>query len=238
MIGIIPAAGFGTRINLPYPKELLPISVRNGRVLTVIESNLMQLAYAGISEAVIVVRPEKQIIKDYLGEYLHGVRISYVNQTTHVSREGLPDAVYNAVRSLRTGQDLYVMLMGDVFFTPISVVKDLVTAMKASSWVMAGVSTWITDQPHRFGIVSHEDRKVTGIVDKPDIGGLHPMWGAVAFRTEFIPFLRDERETMSNTLHRAATSRKDGVIACQVLGEYLDLGTPESFVDGFKRVNK
>lgn len=233
VIGIVPAAGYGTRLGgLPYPKELLPITVSGKQLLTVLESNLVQLAEAGVSEAVIVIRPHKAIIREYLGDRRFGLTLHYVEQKEQLSKEGLPDAVASAFYRA----DLYFMLMGDVYFTASGMVRELRQAMEQRRNALAGVLTWPTDEPHRFGIVQQQDGRITSVVDKP-VAAEAPalMWGAVAFRPGFWPFVKGERETFSKALHRAAQDFP--VISVPASGKYLDLGTPTSFAQGFTLVN-
>jgi len=231
VVGILPAAGFGTRLGAPFPKELLPVAEHEGKLLTVLESNILQLANAGVEQAVIVIRPEKQVIKDYLGFEKFGVHLSYVHQKTMLSKEGLPDAVVSAF----TRADLCVMLMGDVYFTDPKVVKQLLDAMDARRKAVAGVSTWHTDQASRFGIVDSANRWVRGVVDKPQDRKLGWHWGAVAFRFGFWPVLFQERDSFSHALDQAARSDPEAVLAEAAPGQYFDLGTPHAYLSAVRR---
>lgn len=235
IIGIIPAAGRGVRAQLPYPKELLPVKAENGRIITVIEGAIQQLANADIGEAIIVLRPEKQMIADYLGNHRFGVNLVYTYQQTMNSREGLPDAV---LAGRITQDDLYVMLMGDVYFTFPYVVRHLVQDMPIGAkfdWI-ASVATWYTEEPQRFGIVQHEDRLITSVQDKPQsLSGLHEHWGAVAFTSAFWKYLEVERDTFSNTLHVAAQDERISTLLMP--RSYLDFGTPEAIIDNIKVAN-
>lgn len=230
MTGIIPAAGKGTRLGLPYPKELLPIALYEDRMLTVLESNILQMTSAGITNITIVLRPEKDIIRRYLGDFAWGADLFYVYQETNLTTEGLPDAV----RAAHTRSDLCVMLMGDVYFTEPGVVSKLVQAMNVRKNAVVGVGTWITDQPQRFGIVDSEAGWVKSIVDKPDLTGWRDMWGCVAFRYGFWPYVFTETQTLSRAMDRMA--RRGPVLSVQMPGQYLDLGTPQSYLGGVSLV--
>lgn len=232
-IGIIPAAGRGTRAGgLPYPKELLPVKAQDGRVLTVIEGCIQQLANAEIGEAAIVIRPEKQVIADYLGNERFGVNLRYFEQTTMNSREGLPDAVW---AGRMVGPSLYVMLMGDVYFTGAYTVADLVDAMDDYPQAVAGVASWVTYEPHRFGIIQHSGKRIISVKDKPQGLTVGEHWGAVAFHGELWRYIESETETFSNVLHRAA--QDNIIISTAAEGQYLDYGTPEAIIDNIKVAN-
>lgn len=234
MIGIIPAAGRGTRTGgLPYPKELLPVKAHDGKVMTVIEGAILQLANAEIPRAVIVIRPEKYVIADYLGNQRFGVNLTYVFQETMNSREGLPDAVL-AGRVVR--DDLYVMLMGDTYFTSSYVAQSLIQEMKIHDDAVAGIGTWFTFEPERFGIVHHEGAYVLSVEDKPKhLSGAYEHWGIAAFRSGFWKYLECEKNTFSNALSEAAS--RDEVVCELMCGRYLDFGTPEAIIDNIKVAN-
>ena len=231
-IGIIPAAGRGVRAQLPYPKELLPVKAHDGKILTVIEGAILQLANAEIPRAVIAIRPEKYVIADYLGNQRFGVNLTYVFQETMNSREGLPDAVLAG----RIGaDDLTVMLMGDVYFTDPDVVRCLAIGMQYHINCVAGVSLWRTKEPHRFGIVEYSANRVSRVIDKPNVSGWREHWGAVAFRHGLCQYIESETETFSNTLNRAATD--NNVLCIPAQGDYLDYGTPEAIINNIKVAN-
>lgn len=239
VIGILPAAGLGTRLGLPFAKELLPIKSHWDALnykqvaVTVLETSLEQLSAAGVEEAVVVIRPEKQMICEYLKNRRRGVNIRYVEQKTMYSREGLPDAIM-AAYDIAKDYDLCVMLMPDVYFTDEMVVVDLLAALTERSDAIGAVSTWLTVEPWRFGVVNSINWEVTSVVDKPDANKPMYHWGAVAFRPAFWPYILEEQQTLSNALNRAAVK---GLLAVPARGEYLDLGLPQSYLDAVARVN-
>lgn len=232
MIGIIPAAGRGTRSHIPYPKELLPIKAENDRIVTVIEGALQQLANAEVDRAIIVIRPEKQVIADYLGNHRFGVELIYREQNTMHSREGLPDAVMAGVNL----DDISIMIMGDTYFTAPYAVRDTLGALEKFPKAVASVGTWFTDQPERFGIVTHHKQEVISVEDKPkNLIGRYEHWGVVAFRPSFWNYLREEIFTFSHALDKAA--KNESVVSTSMHGEYLDFGYPQAIIDNICVVN-
>lgn len=232
-IGIIPAAGKGTRLGLPYPKELLPVSYDNSGVITVLESNLIQLAEAGIHKAVIVISPEKEVIRNYLGSRRHNVDLEYTYQVGKQSQEGLPDAVL-AAKHLAGDQDIYVMLMGDVYFSWKYAVRDMIESM--TPYNDAAVATWKTYEPSRFGVVTSVNDKLKKVTDKPQDAPVPSyFWGATAFRKSFWWFLQTEEQTFSHALNDYAIEHSIRVMAAR--GLYLDLGTPQSLISGIIDAN-
>lgn len=239
MIGVLPCAGFGSRLSIPYAKELLGITEKDGYLVTVVESNLLQLAEAGIDRAVIVTRPGKPELREYLGPRRYGVSLAYVDQASYFSREGLPDAV-TAARPIAPHEDLTVMLMGDVYLSASNAVKTLVHAMNARTQAVAGVGTYLTGEPQRFGVVESETRWVSSVQDKPrDLPkGVYAHWGAVAFRPNFWDYLVSERATFSNALHRCATDNPFTVLSEPMPGRFFDLGTPMSYLGAVAAMNR
>lgn len=113
VIGIVPVAGFGSRLkpltNL-LPKELLPV----GRHL-IVERVISELRSVGIVNQIFVVSPQKFSIFEALignGEKL-GVKVTYAVQT---EMGGLADAILCAKPFVPIGHRVMIAL-GDSFFS-------------------------------------------------------------------------------------------------------------------------
>ena len=79
-IGLVPAAGKGLRLNLPYPKELYPV-IRGNRYKPVAEFVMDNLRAAGAGHVVVVVNETKHQLIGYFGDgQRFGFDISYVVQ--------------------------------------------------------------------------------------------------------------------------------------------------------------
>ena len=84
MQAIILAAGIGSRL-APYtdsvPKPLMPISFKDGKVLTILEKIINQIKIAKIKDVFIVVNYKKEMIRDFLGDgSAFGLNVSHVFQ--------------------------------------------------------------------------------------------------------------------------------------------------------------
>src|SRR5262245_49491903 len=80
LIGLIPAAGKGVRLGLPYPKELYPV-IRDNRYKPVAQFVLDNLKAAGLRHVVFVVNETKHQLLGYFGNgQRFGCHISYVVQ--------------------------------------------------------------------------------------------------------------------------------------------------------------
>ena len=80
IVGLIPAAGKGVRLGLPYPKELYPV-IRNNRYKPVAQFVLDNLVAAGMQHVIFVVNETKHQLIGYFGSGKRfGCQISYVVQ--------------------------------------------------------------------------------------------------------------------------------------------------------------
>jgi len=79
-IGLIPAAGKGVRLGLPYPKELYPV-IRNNHYKPISQFVVDNLTNAGLQHIVFVVNETKHQLMGYFGSgQRFGCNISYVVQ--------------------------------------------------------------------------------------------------------------------------------------------------------------
>jgi glucose-1-phosphate thymidylyltransferase len=118
MLGVIPAAGAGTRIQpLAFSKELLPVGVRvDGGIehpRAVSEYLVERLIAAGADRLCFVISPGKSDILAYYGGKVEGVPVCYVVQPAPA---GLCDAVFRCLPFLRPGEPVAVGLPDTVWF--------------------------------------------------------------------------------------------------------------------------
>jgi dTDP-glucose pyrophosphorylase len=80
LIGLIPAAGKGVRLGLPYPKELYPV-IRNNHYKPISQFVVDNLVNAGLKHIVFVINETKHQLIGYFGNGMRfGCDISYVVQ--------------------------------------------------------------------------------------------------------------------------------------------------------------
>ena len=111
MIGLIPAAGKGARLQ-PWtsalPKELLIIGE-----FPIIEHAILQMKEAGVDKIFVIIGEEKELLKKYLGDGSKwGISISYLFQEV---QNGLAKAI-----GLAAGQinEDFVVFLGDNLLLP------------------------------------------------------------------------------------------------------------------------
>ncbi|WP_298820437.1 nucleotidyltransferase family protein [Chloroflexus sp.] len=179
MIGLIPAGGMATRLGpLPCSKELLPVGAfidPNGlRPRPVITYLLAQWQRAGIERALIVVRPGKWDIINYLGDgQAFGPQLAYL--TVHEPH----GAAYTLAAALPFLRDQTVALgLPDVILTPDEVFATL-KAHHTSSQPDLTLGLFPCERPHTADMVAlTTDNQVTAIDIKPSHTTLRWTWMA------------------------------------------------------------
>lgn len=231
MIGLIPAAGKGRRlepITLAIPKELLMVGEK-----AVIEYVIEAMKMVGITEIVIVVGWRKHAILDYLGsgERL-GVKLTYVVQDR---RDGLAKAV--AAGKHIIGDKTFLVVLGDNFFYPKTFLRDIIEFHnKIDADATIGVAQ--VEDPTRHGIIKPgEDNRIIDIMEKPSPDKAPSNLGCMGVYV-FKPIIFDAvRKTKLGIKgeYQLTDSIKvmiDGgykVFYRRIEGKHIDVGTVEDF---------
>jgi glucose-1-phosphate thymidylyltransferase len=244
VIGLIPAAGKGVRLGLPYPKELYPI-IRDGRYKPVAQYVVNNLAQAGVRDVVFVINETKHQLMGYFGNGTRfGCHFAYVvqEQTTtggQSTSPGLAHALDSAYRLVRNRTVFFGM--ADTIIEPQDVFGRAWAALDPADDVTLVV--FPTTRPEKFGMVRmDESHRVIEIVDKPRQTSLTEMWGGIVWRPRFTEhlhacvergmadFARILNEAIALGLRVRAFPVRDG--------SYADLGTYEeiSELDGALRL--
>jgi dTDP-glucose pyrophosphorylase len=238
VIGLIPAAGKGVRLGLPYPKELYPI-IRDNHYKPIAQYVLDNLTAAGLSHVVFVINETKHQLLGFFGNgHRFGCQISYVVQEQNSARgestsPGLAHALDSAYH-LTQGKVVFFG-MADTIMQPRDVFARAWAATAPEDDVV--LVLFPTERPEKFGMVrlDHDDR-VLEIVDKPRKTDLTEMWGCILWRPRFTEHLRDcvaqqgisdFAQIMNSAI--AAGYRFRGVHIFD--GTYIDLGTYEEIME-------
>jgi len=233
-VGLIPAAGKGVRLGLPYPKELYPI-IRDNRYKPVAQFVLDDLVASGVSDVVFVINETKHQLIGYFGDgQRFGCSISYAVQETpqtegQSTSPGLAHALDSAYHLTRNRTVFFGM--ADTIMEPQGVF--------ARAWAAAGPEDDVvlvlfpTTHPEKFGMVRMDGAsRVVEVVDKPRHTSLTHMWGCIIWRPPFTEHLHESvrRSGVSDfarVLNDAVGSgmRVRGFVVAG--GSYADLGTYE-----------
>lgn len=238
LIGLVPAAGKGVRLGLPYPKELYPI-IRDNHYKPIAQYVLTDLTIAGLQHVVFVINETKHQLIGYFGDGRRfGCNISYVVQESASDQQnstspGLAHALDSAYHLIR-GKTVFFG-MADTIMQPKDVIKRAYAA--ASPGDDAILVLFPTERPEKFGMVRMgAENKVVEIVDKPSKTDLTEMWGSIIWRPRFTEFLHesvcqkrvfDFARIMNNAIASGLHFRGFQVVN----GVYIDLGTYEEIME-------
>jgi dTDP-glucose pyrophosphorylase len=238
LIGLIPAAGKGVRLGLPYPKELYPV-IRDNHYKPIAQFVLDNLTRAGLRHVVFVINETKHQLIGFFGNgHRFNCHISYVVQEQNNGQgqstsPGLAHALDSAYH-LTQGKAVFFG-MADTIMQPGDVFARAYAAAGPEDDVILALFT--TQRPEKFGMVRmDQDQRVLEIVDKPRKTDLTEMWGCILWRSRFTEYLHervsqdgvsDFAQIMNNAI--AAGYRFRGVH--MVGGTYIDLGTYEEIME-------
>lgn len=246
LVGIVPAAGKGSRISpLPSSKELFPVGFTDGvhqgtprRYPKVVSQFLLeQLRQAGAKRAIITISPTKTDILQYYGDgSALQLPLAYV-----VQREawGMPYAI-DAAYPWLSSDSVSLFGMPDTVFGPANALEQLVSFHQQHQADIT-LALFPTTTPWHFGMVDIDARGTAlQIVDKPPATELRYLWGAGCWNYRFssllheaLPTQRPTHEIVLGDLFQEALTRGLKVMGLPMeQGVYLDIGSPE----GLQRV--
>jgi glucose-1-phosphate thymidylyltransferase len=235
MLGVIPAAGAGSRIQpLAFSKELLPVGSRFEagieRPRAVSEYLIERLIAGGATRLCFVIAPGKSDILQYFGSRVAGVPICYVVQERPAGlcdalfsalplaapdesvAVGLPDTVWFPVDGLRRLPEgtlsllLFEVLRPDLFDAVITNGRDEVQAIDVKS------------KPPRTAWIWGAFKLPT-----PQLAQLHALWDQ-----------RDRRDQYFGTLVNAYLERGGRALGVRAGEAYVDVGTLNGYREALR----
>lgn len=242
MIGLIPAAGKGIRLGLPYPKELYPV-IQNNRYKPISQYVLDNLTNAGLDHLVFVINETKHQLIGYFGNgQRFGCNISYVVQEQaqiegKSTSPGLAHAL-DAAYHLTHGKTVFFG-MADTIMRPDNVFAHAYLNAEEDDDVI--LVLFDTDRPEKFGMVrTAPNGQVIEIVDKPKQTDLDKMWGCIIWRARFTEYLHESvsQKNVSDFALIMNCAIKEGLKFRGVHipgGVYIDLGTYDEIMEMDRR---
>jgi glucose-1-phosphate thymidylyltransferase len=231
-IGIIPAAGTGSRIQpLAFSKELLPVGSRledgSERPRAVSEYLIERLITGGAERLCFVISPEKSDIVSYFGNRVAGVPACYVVQP---SPAGLCDALFSALPFLSRDDTALVGLPDTVWFP--------VDAFGALPDDVLSFALFPVEDPQLFdAVVLDEEGLVAEIQVKTARPSTPWVWGAFKVPASTMSDLerlwraRQPRDQFFGTLVNAHLARGGVAVGVRSGTAYVDVGT----FNGYRR---
>ena len=156
MKAVVMAAGDGKRmrpLTETRPKVMLPVGGK-----PILEHLLIDLKRAGIEEAVIIVRHQKEKIIEYFTEKQEelGMKINFVGQGKET---GTASAILSAEKEVK---DTFVVIAGDIITNYENIAK---VVKEHEGNITLGVKK--VKNPHEYGIVEITNGKVSLFQEKP-----------------------------------------------------------------------
>ncbi len=172
---ILPCAGTGSRLGLPFPKELAPVA----RDRCLIDSclDLVGRAEPGSCRVVLMDDGNREATVRYVASRLPCIPVARVRQPEHA--RDMPGAV---LRLHPWWGPVNVLLLPDVAYDADgNLVSRLAAAAQEHGFAFAAAPL-PQEQLRRAGAVRAENQRVTCYEDKPaDPSGYDLAWGALAF---------------------------------------------------------
>lgn len=235
MLGIIPAAGAGSRIQpLAFSKELLPVGSRvDGNIerpRAVTEYLLDRMVAGGADRLCFVISPGKSDILEYFGPSFSDVPIGY---TIQARPAGLCDALFSALPFVQPGEDVLVGLPDTVWF-PDDGLRLLPDG--ELSFLLFPV-----ERPELFDAVVLDDRDcVREIQVKQRDATSKWVWGAFKLPGELLGELkrlwdeRDRQDQYVGTLVNEWLSRGGRARGVRAGRSYVDVGTLHGYREAIR----
>lgn len=238
MIGIIPAAGAGQRIQpLGCSKELLPVGSRmlDGieRPKAVAEYLVERMIAAGAEQICMVISAEKTDLIRYFAERSYAAEIFYILQH---SPRGLCDALFRA-ECFAHNHDSVLIGLPDTIWFPENGYYQALSVLNNSQADVSLLLFPVTNPSAFDAVISDEHGYVKEVeVKKPDARS-HWIWGAVtttgsAFRNLKLLWESRHREDEYLGYLLNAYIAAGNIVRSSCAGEiYMDVGT----LDGYRQ---
>ena len=239
LIGVIPAAGQGSRLApFLYPKELLPIVYSavggDSSVLAprpVLQFSLDAMKVAGITECLMVIAPWKLEVARVFGDgAASGISLSYVMRNVPRGLADAVDAAYAWVRDYDVA-----LALPDTLLSPADVFHQIgQERLRSQADVVLGV--FPTPKPEQLGPVRFDPQgRVSEVLDKPKTTDLKNTWGLAIWSPRFTALLHEQvaaapedgKPTLGAVFHQAVKEGFDVRALYFEGGTFLDIGTPE-----------
>jgi dTDP-glucose pyrophosphorylase len=232
MIGIIPAAGAGSRIQpLGCSKELLPVGWREAaggkRPKAVSEYLVERMIAAGARSICMVISAEKSDIVRYYAERDYAAEIFYAVQRQPL---GLCDAIFRAAPFV-AAQETVLLGLPDTIWFPENALRRAVEQGSELRLLLFPVAN-----PSAFdAVLCDEQGNVRRVVVKQPNSGTHWIWGAMTASGRAFHELRmlwEARRRRDEYLGHLLNAyiEAGGTVTASAIGEhYMDVGTVEGY---------
>jgi NDP-sugar pyrophosphorylase family protein len=218
MKAVILAGGRGKRLRPltdVLPKPLLPIAGK-----PVLERILSKFKEQGIEEVFLTVNYMKDYFKMLFGDGNKlGLKINYLEESKPLGTAG-------PIRVLNTSLDDDFFVMNGDLVTDFDITKGMKFHKENNADLTIITRSLIV--PIEYGVISGEDKIVTGWVEKPKIS-LEMSTGMYFLNPRVIQHIPSEKEYNMNELVKKIIDLPGKVIKYVHEGEWIDIGKMEDY---------
>jgi len=234
-VGLIPCAGKGSRLGMPFSKEMFP-DVHNVNYRPIIMYTIDAMIRAGIKHIIITVNPRKTDLLKYLGNGKQfGIDLTYC---IHPEPKSLPESLNEAYHLIKDKR--VVFAMPDTVIQPQNFLTQALQYHLGNTKSEVTLGCFKAKNPTSVSVVDFDGEKVTNVIEKPKETNLQWMWGMMVWNPVFSQKLNYFCENMSpregvkelyisDALHDLIADEKVYSFTCDN-SHYRDLGT-------FKEIN-
>ncbi|AKD03913.1 sugar phosphate nucleotidyltransferase [Pontibacter korlensis] len=243
VVGIIPAAGLGSRLSpIPFSKELFPVGFgphpehREPHPKPVSQYLLEHMQRAGAKQVYMVLRKGKWDIPDYYGDGGQlGVQLAYLVMRRPYGSPYSLDQAYTFVKQQRV-----VFGFPDILFEPENAFESLLQR-QAETQADVVLGCFKVPSPHKWDMVDLQPNGVVkAVLPKPVSSVLSYGWAIASWGPRFTEFMHEHLEEVEAQLHASSGELSVGEVVqaaihngllvqsfCFNNGSCLDIGTPE-----------
>lgn len=224
---ILPAAGKGSRLNLPYPKEILRLN--KDKALIDNSFNLFDSLGRNDVEFIVVINEEKTEIIKYLSKYKAQYNISFTYQNPNEFE------YTGAIKSAKHlfGENNIVLLPDTILTLPedVNFINELYNNLEERGFTFLFKSETNEKMLNTKGCLKlDKNERVVDYEDKPskNLDRFNGYWCAFAFKKEVFDECISLMEQSTLKIEKSKINIKDTLIfESKVINvkEYLDLGT-------------
>lgn len=229
-VGLIPCAGKGSRLGLPFSKEMFP-DIYSDHFRPIIMYTIEAMKLAGIKHLIFTVNPKKTDVLDFLG---NGKQFDMdFTFCIHPSPKSLPESLNEAYHLIKDKR--VVFAMPDTLISPQDFIVEVLNKHINNKSAEVTLGCFKTENPTSVSVVEFENELVKNVIEKPKETNLDWMWGLMvwepSFSNELNNFVLNSQprpgvkelyvsDALQNLINR------NSVYSCKFEnGEYKDLGT-------------
>jgi glucose-1-phosphate thymidylyltransferase len=229
-VGLLPCAGKGTRLGMPFSKEMFP-DVHHESYRPIIMYTIDAMKRAGIKHIIITVNPNKTDLLNYLGNGKQfGIDLTVC---IHPIAKSLPESLNEAYHLIKDKK--VVFAMPDTLIEPYDFIKQVLEHHNKNDNSDVTLGCFKTDNPTSVSVVEFEGDLITNVIEKPKETNLENMWGMMVWNPIFSDILNEFCLTrkpkegakelyLSDALFPLIEKNKVYAFTCEN-SNYRDLGT-------------